>query len=65
LGGFHLFDKSKSEIEKIISDFRDLNVYQAGPCHCSGDTARQLFEQEYIKNYINIGVGKKITINNL
>jgi len=65
LGGFHLFDKSKGEIEKIISDFRDLNVYQAGPCHCSGDTARQLFEQEYIKNYINIGVGKKITINNL
>jgi len=61
LGGFHLFDTNKSEIEKIISDFRDLRVSQAGPSHCSGDTARELFEQEYQKNYINIGVGKEIT----
>jgi 7,8-dihydropterin-6-yl-methyl-4-(beta-D-ribofuranosyl)aminobenzene 5'-phosphate synthase len=64
LGGFHLFDTNKSEIEKIISDFRDLKVSQAGPSHCSGDTARELFEQEYQKNYINIGVGSEIIIKN-
>lgn len=60
LGGFHLGGKSKGQIETIISSFKKLRVKHVGPCHCSGNTARRLFEREYEKNYINVGVGKII-----
>ena len=65
MGGFHLGGESERKIEKIVSDFRKLGVWYAGPCHCSGDVARELFEKEYKQNFINIGVGKVITIENI
>jgi len=65
MGGFHLGGESKGEIEKIISSFRKLGVSYAGPCHCSGDAARQLFKKEYGENFINIGVGRVVTMNDL
>ena len=61
MGGFHLGGESRGKIEEIIKEFRKFGVYYAGPCHCSGDNARQLFEKEYKSYYINIGVGKVIT----
>jgi 7,8-dihydropterin-6-yl-methyl-4-(beta-D-ribofuranosyl)aminobenzene 5'-phosphate synthase len=65
IGGFHLGGKNKGEIENIISSFRKLGVSSVGPCHCSGDTARQLFKEEYGENFINIGVGRAISMNDL
>jgi len=65
MGGFHLGGESKGEIENIISSFRKLGVSYVGPCHCSGDTARQLFKQEYGENFINVGVGRVVTMNDL
>lgn len=65
MGGFHLSGKSKGEIEKIISSFKKLGVRYVGPWHCSGNTARRLFKKEYHKNFINVGVGKVITIDDL
>ncbi len=65
IGGFHLgsagFDKTKN----IVQAFQDLGVKYAAPCHCSGEIARRLFEQEYKENYIEVGVGKSIKINQL
>jgi len=61
-GGFHLTGFENHEIEEIIRVFKEQNVEKAGPCHCSGKEARDLFKQAYGKNYIHIGVGKKITI---
>jgi 7,8-dihydropterin-6-yl-methyl-4-(beta-D-ribofuranosyl)aminobenzene 5'-phosphate synthase len=60
MGGFHLAGTSKSEIEAIISEIKELGVRYAGPCHCSGDLARQLFKIEYGHNYIDVGVGRII-----
>jgi 7,8-dihydropterin-6-yl-methyl-4-(beta-D-ribofuranosyl)aminobenzene 5'-phosphate synthase len=40
-------------------------VSYVGPCHCSGDTARQLFKEEYGENFINVGVGRVVTMNDL
>jgi 7,8-dihydropterin-6-yl-methyl-4-(beta-D-ribofuranosyl)aminobenzene 5'-phosphate synthase len=60
MGGYHLVGKSKGEIECIISDFKKIGVRYVGPCHCTGDKARQLFEKEYQRNYIAVGVGKVI-----
>jgi 7,8-dihydropterin-6-yl-methyl-4-(beta-D-ribofuranosyl)aminobenzene 5'-phosphate synthase len=65
MGGFHLMGQSQGSIEKIISQFRDLGVRLVGPCHCSGDTTRELFQKEYAENYINIGVGKTINLHEL
>jgi len=65
MGGFHLGNKSSKEIEKIISSLKSMEVKYVGPCHCSGDNARKLFEKEYQKNYINIGVGKVISTKDL
>ena len=65
MGGFHLGGESKGEIENIISSFRKLGVSYVGPCHCSGDAARQLFKEEYAENFINVGVGRLVTMNDL
>jgi 7,8-dihydropterin-6-yl-methyl-4-(beta-D-ribofuranosyl)aminobenzene 5'-phosphate synthase len=67
MGGFHLEWASLGKIEKIISAFKELNVRYAGPCHCSGDKARILFEKHFGPEYeyINIGSGKVIDIADL
>lgn len=65
MGGFHLNGKNEKALKKIIDDFKKFEVKYVGPCHCSGDLARELFKKEYGKNYIEVGVGKKIEIENL
>lgn len=60
MGGFHLMGKSRSEVDTIISDMKKLGVRYVGPCHCTGDKARELFQQAYREYFISIGVGKRI-----
>jgi 7,8-dihydropterin-6-yl-methyl-4-(beta-D-ribofuranosyl)aminobenzene 5'-phosphate synthase len=60
MGGFHLEWASKGKVEKIISALRELGVRHVAPCHCTGDKARALFEEDFGKNYIDIGAGKVI-----
>ena len=61
-GGFHLSGFEDQEIKEIIRFFKKLGVKKAGPSHCSGKEARDLFSKAYGKDYIQIGVGKKISI---
>jgi 7,8-dihydropterin-6-yl-methyl-4-(beta-D-ribofuranosyl)aminobenzene 5'-phosphate synthase len=63
MGGFHLGGKSDREIEQIIADFRRLGVRYAGPCHCSGDKARTLFQKAYGEDFLELGVGSVIRID--
>jgi 7,8-dihydropterin-6-yl-methyl-4-(beta-D-ribofuranosyl)aminobenzene 5'-phosphate synthase len=65
MGGFHLEWAGKSKIEKIISSFKQLGVRYAGPCHCTGEKARSLFEEYFGKKYINVGAGRVITMADL
>jgi 7,8-dihydropterin-6-yl-methyl-4-(beta-D-ribofuranosyl)aminobenzene 5'-phosphate synthase len=65
MGGFHLGGENNAAIKHIVSDFRALGVRYVGPCHCSGDTARQEFEQEYRNNFIPVGVGRVINVKDL
>lgn len=62
MGGFHLGGTSDSAIEEIIEDLKQLGVNKVGPCHCSGDRARQLFQTRFGENYIDNGVGKIINL---
>lgn len=61
MGGFHLGGESRSGLEKIIERFKELGVKNVGPCHCSGDLARKMFQQAYGEHYIRVGVGRTIT----
>lgn len=65
MGGFHLAGEREYNINKIISEFKKLGVRYVGPCHCSGDEVRQMFKKEYGVNFINVGVGKVITLDEL
>ena len=62
MGGFHFEWSFKGKIEKVISAFKQSRVQYVGPCHCSGERARSLFEKHFGRNYINIGAGKVITM---
>ena len=63
-GGFHLRDNYGTEL-KATSLFRDLGVKYVGPCHCTGEIAKGLFKEEYGDHFITVGVGKKITLEDL
>ncbi|NWF53149.1 MAG: MBL fold metallo-hydrolase, partial [Nitrospirae bacterium] len=60
VGGFHLGGKNKNELKIIASALKKAGVRNVGPCHCTGDIAREILMQEYQKNFINVGVGRVI-----
>ena len=61
-GGFHLRGKSDAEVKAIISQFKDMGVQKVGATHCTGDRAIELFRQAYGENFVQMGVGKVIRI---
>lgn len=60
MGGFHLGAMRKVQLEEIIANFRELGVEMVGPCHCTGELARQKFKQEYGNDFLDVGVGRLI-----
>jgi 7,8-dihydropterin-6-yl-methyl-4-(beta-D-ribofuranosyl)aminobenzene 5'-phosphate synthase len=62
LGGFHLSGQSSSKIEGIARDIRREGVEKVAPCHCSGDRAREVFEDLYGGDFITAGVGTTIEL---
>jgi len=62
-GGFHLVSESGSEISNIVTDIKELGVHYIGPCHCSGDLARNLFRKEFGNDYVEVGAGRVINLN--
>jgi 7,8-dihydropterin-6-yl-methyl-4-(beta-D-ribofuranosyl)aminobenzene 5'-phosphate synthase len=63
MGGFHLLSTSEKEVTGIIKEFRNMNVKYAGPSHCSGDETIRLFRESYGENFIRLGAGKVLKIN--
>lgn len=62
MGGFHLGSMSAEKIGAIVADLKALGVRRVGPCHCSGDLARRLFEEVYGPGYVPIAVGAQVAI---
>jgi len=62
MGGFHLSGSSISKLRNIVQGFRNMGIHEVAPSHCSGDRCRELFKEEYRKDYINSGVGRKIVL---
>ena len=64
-GGFHLLGNSEYEIQEVASRLKALGVEYVGPCHCSGDPARALFKKEWGRSFLDVGVGRVITVRDL
>lgn len=62
MGGFHMAGFSEPRIREVIAQFREEGVKKVGPCHCSGDLTRRLFQEAYGEDYIEVGVGKVLEI---
>jgi len=65
MGGFHLMDVGREQMEEIFTRFEELGVRYVGPCHCTGKTQIKAFEKAYGSRYLALGVGKVIRINDL
>ena len=62
LGGFHLHNQNEKDINKKVNEMIKMGIVSVAPSHCSGDTARKIFEYLYEDNFIEVGVGKVIYI---
>jgi 7,8-dihydropterin-6-yl-methyl-4-(beta-D-ribofuranosyl)aminobenzene 5'-phosphate synthase len=63
LGGFHLGNRSDTEIAAILANFRRLGVQKVAPCHCTGERAITMFSAEYGQAFVPAGVGTVITLD--
>ena len=61
-GGFHLVDEDKRLVEIIAEKFREMKVRKAGPTHCSGKEAEEIFKDKYGDNFISLKVGQILDI---
>ncbi|HUX97327.1 MAG TPA: MBL fold metallo-hydrolase [Bacteroidales bacterium] len=61
-GGFHLMNKSDSEMNEIISAMKDLGNVKCGATHCTGDKQIEMFKVAFGDDYFGLGTGNKIRI---
>ncbi len=62
LGGFHLLDKKREDIEFIVTEFKKMGIKKVGPTHCSGKEAEGIFKNQYRENFIPIKAKEIIEI---
>ena len=60
LGGFHMGGASRRRIADVIASLKRLGVDQVAPCHCSGQTTRQMMKDAFGDNYLPSGVGARL-----
>jgi 7,8-dihydropterin-6-yl-methyl-4-(beta-D-ribofuranosyl)aminobenzene 5'-phosphate synthase len=62
-GGFHLLQKSDTEMEQIIEDIKALGVVKCGATHCTGEKQTEMIREAFGTNFFELGVGNIIVIN--
>jgi len=62
LGGLHLGGKSSAQVEQIIKELQRIGVQHVAPCHCTGDQAIAQFKQAFGEDFIRVGTGAIIEI---
>ena len=58
MGGFHLTQHSREQIEQIIRDFRELGVKKCGASHCTGEKQIQQFREAFGDDFLELGTGR-------
>ena len=61
-GGFHLMDEDNRFIEIIANKFREMKIKKAGPTHCSGKKAEEIFKEKYSDNFIALKAGQVLDV---
>ena len=57
MGGFHLGDKSESEIAAISGFLKKSGVEKVASSHCTGDQAIEYFRKEWSENFVRLYLG--------
>jgi len=60
LGGFHLYEHTRSEVEDIAAEFKNMGIRKVAPCHCSGREPMEVFRKEYRDDFIEFRAGARI-----
>ncbi|MBI3694446.1 MAG: MBL fold metallo-hydrolase [Acidobacteria bacterium] len=60
IGGFHMFQQNAEQIRSTIARLHQLNVQAVIPAHCTGDLAKQLFQESFGPRFSTAGAGKRI-----
>lgn len=60
LGGFHLKDAPRREIDRVIARLRRSGVERVAPNHCTGALARRRFKTAWGKDYVETGCGAAV-----
>jgi 7,8-dihydropterin-6-yl-methyl-4-(beta-D-ribofuranosyl)aminobenzene 5'-phosphate synthase len=63
LGGFHMGQAPRRGIADVIAALRRLGVGQIAPCHCSGQTTRQMMKEAFGEDYLPSGVGARLVFD--
>jgi len=62
MGGFHLMNNTKPQIEAKIESFREMGVVQVGATHCTGEQQIEWFKEAFGKDYFGLGSGKMLHV---
>jgi 7,8-dihydropterin-6-yl-methyl-4-(beta-D-ribofuranosyl)aminobenzene 5'-phosphate synthase len=62
IGGFHLRDHNRDQIQGVADQLRDLGVEGVASCHCTGDRARTLFAEVWGERSAMAGLGWTTTV---
>lgn len=60
LGGFHMKDDWNTSVNHTTAELQELGVQEVGPCHCSGDAARDKMFSVFGNRYLDIAAGTQI-----
>ena len=61
-GGFHLMAADMRLIKYTVEEMKKIGVEKAGPAHCTGYDAADIFKQVYGKNFLEINAGEEFEI---
>ena len=61
-GGFHLVNEKDESITAIVDEFKRKGVKKAGPTHCSGDVAEEIFKLRYKDDFLQMETGRELEI---
>ncbi|MFA5156686.1 MAG: MBL fold metallo-hydrolase [Candidatus Omnitrophota bacterium] len=62
MGGFHFKESDRRAIEIAAENFKKMGIMKAGPTHCSGEVAEDIFKKCYEENFVPIKVGQELEV---
>jgi 7,8-dihydropterin-6-yl-methyl-4-(beta-D-ribofuranosyl)aminobenzene 5'-phosphate synthase len=62
IGGTHLFRASEEQLEKTITDLREIGIQRLGVSHCSGFRASARLAQEFEDIFFMNNAGTRVTL---